>query len=380
MKQRFPVIDAIRGYCLVNIFINHVTAGVLTRFSPSNFGFSDSADIFVLLAGVSTFLAFGDLGFRESLVALWRRAARLYKYNLALIAATLVCLLLMASLVGSRVMLNEPVLDALIASPSLAAAWHLIALWQTIGFSVVLRLYIALMLMAPLLVWLASTRWWLPLPPAVLIWILAGQFGLVAHDSLTGTPLMLTILPWTLIFACGLALGAAMRQGVSLPRSPALLVAALAIVIGYFVLLHSLPIWSAGQAWVDTRNEHFWLGASKSYQSPLRVLHTLSLVYLFLAYPKAPVLRLVHGVGHDNPLARLGRRSLQVFAVSAVFAVTVDEVVNLANLRWGSASPAAIMIEVALVSIGLALMMTVAKRSAPWRAASRLKAAPTAST
>lgn len=277
----------------------------------------------------------------------------------------------MASLVGAKVMINEPVLDALTATPSLEAAWHLIAQTQTIGFSVVLRLYIALMLMAPALLWLASKRWWLPLPPAVVIWVLAGHFHLVDHDSLTGAPLMLTILPWILIFACGVALGAGMTQGVRLPRSPALLVSALALVIGYFVLLYVLPVWSAGQAWVDTRNEHFWLGASKSYQSPLRVLHMLSLAYLFLAYPHAPVIRLIHGVGPGNGLARLGRRSLQVFAFSAVFAVAITEVVNLVNIHTGTASPAAIATEIALVAIGLVLMMTVATNIPPRRSTTR---------
>lgn len=57
MQQRSTTIDAVRGICLVNIFVNHIENGYLTNLSPSGLGFSDSADIFVLLSGISVALA-----------------------------------------------------------------------------------------------------------------------------------------------------------------------------------------------------------------------------------------------------------------------------------------------------------------------------------
>jgi hypothetical protein len=367
MKPRLHVIDAIRGYCLVNILVNHINAGVLNAVSPSNFGFSDSAELFVLLAGLSTYLAYGHLEARESVARLWVRAAKLYKYNLALIALTLICLYGIARMAGPAVMLDQPLLEVLVTRDAPTVLWHVIGLGQSVGFSMVLRLYIVLMIAAPALLWLASRRWWLPLPPAVVIWALAGHFGLVAHDSLTGTRLTLTILPWTLIFACGIALGAAIRQGVALPRSPWLKAAALTIVLGYFVVLYALPAWPEGQTWATARDEHFWLGSSKTYQSPLRILHVISLAYLFMAYSKAPVLRLVHRVAADNPLVRLGQNSLRVFTFSAVVAVLANEIVNLANLRHGAGSPQAVATEIALVVLGLAGMIAVADLLKPER-------------
>lgn len=54
ISTRYHAIDAIRGFCLVNIFITHLSTSMIKEASPSKLGFSDSAEIFVLLAGIST--------------------------------------------------------------------------------------------------------------------------------------------------------------------------------------------------------------------------------------------------------------------------------------------------------------------------------------
>lgn len=369
MLKRIAAIDVIRGYCLVNIFVNHIVVGVLHRFSPSNFGLSDSADLFVFLSGLSTFLAFGKLEFAAGVRALWARSFKLYGCNLILIGATLAALFVLAALAKSAVLQNAPQIDALGSEPWPLAAWHLLTLQQSVGLSMVLRLYVVLMLMAPLFLWLARRRWWLALPPAIGIWLLAGQLRLVDHDSLTGAPLMLSVLPWTVIFVAGLALGAALSQGVRPPRSRLLTGAALALVAGYLAVLYALPHWPEARAWVAARDQAFWLGASKSMMSPLRMLHLLALVYLFIAFRDAPVIRLAHRARPTAFLAVLGRRSLPVFVTGAVLAEAANELLNLANLRWGAQSPAALTIEALLVAGGIAALWMAANtgRRAPIR-------------
>jgi len=319
----------------------------------------------VFLAGVSTFLAYGNLDFRSTVLALWRRAARLYKYNLMVIAASLVGLLAIAGLVGASAMLDANLLRVLGEGSVGKLAWNIASLQQSVGYSMVLRLYIALMLLAPVFVWLASRRWWWPLPPAVAIWVMAGRFGWGAHDSLTGAPLTLAVLPWSLVFACGLAFAAGMRQGVRPPRSPLLLGAAVAVVLSYVILLYGLPHWPRAQAWAAARDTHFWLGSSKIHESPLRLLHFLSLVYIVAAFPTAPVIRLIHRVGRDNILVRLGRRSLPVFSFGAVYALLANEILNAAQHRLGRLSPGAIGLEIFLVAGGLAIMGLIADRRWP---------------
>lgn len=362
MRKRLNSIDLIRGFCLANIFVNHMTAGFLTTVSPSNFGFSDSAEIFVFLAGVSTYLAYGSLDFRAACATLWGRAGKLYQYNLGIIGASLLGLLLLARVVGADGMLDAVFLKVVKQEKPFTLAWHILTLQQSVGYSMVLRLYIALMLIAPFLLWLASKRWWWALPPAVLIWAVSGQFHLVAHDSLTHVPLTMTILPWTLVFTCGLVFGAGMIQGVRMPRSPFLLGAAIMMVLSYLILLYGLPHWPTGQSWAADREQHFWFGSSKAYESPLRLLHALALVYIFTAYPDAPVLRLVHRAGRNAFLARLGRQSLSVFAFGAIYALLANELLNRVELIAGKASPTTIGFEIAVVVLGLMAMGLITER------------------
>lgn len=361
MQGRFAVIGLVRGYCLINILIMHMGAGVTHWASPSHLGFSDSAELFVFLAGVSTWLAHGAKSPRERLSALWRRAGRLYVHNLAVIAGALTLLLLVAGLIGVETMLADELVETLVATPVTTDLWHLLTLQQSVGYSTILRLYILLMLLAPALLWLTSRRWWLALPVTAAVWLFAGQFGVIAHDSLTGAPLNLSVLPWVLVFTCGVAFGAALRKGITAPKSPWLLAGALSLILGYVVLLY-VAVWLPEiQTWI-VREDTFWLGVSKTLQSPLRVLHLLALVYVFTAYRDAPVLRLVHAAGPDHPLARLGKRSLPVFTVSAIFTVPANELLHQANLRWGAASAPALACELLLVGAGLFLMWAVATK------------------
>ena len=51
-------IDVLRALALIAIFINHVPGNLLEHLTHKNFGFSDSAEAFVLISGISAGLAF----------------------------------------------------------------------------------------------------------------------------------------------------------------------------------------------------------------------------------------------------------------------------------------------------------------------------------
>jgi len=389
MTDRINAIDAARGLCLVNILVNHITLGVLLEGSPSKIALWDSAEVFVLLAGVSAFLAYGprDAGggagggggwdFPAARRRMWNRALTLYVANLAVVAASFLIFL-----VGGA---GTPPPDPAAAPPGVMAAaggasylWHVLTMGQSVGYSMVLRLYVVLMLVAPLYVWLAGRRFWYPLVPAAAAWLVAGHFALADRDSLTGELLAMTILPWQLVFAAGISLGAAIVQRVPVPRSRALVAAAALVVLaGTWLLVVGDRLSPDIHAWLETRNDRFWTGASKSYQSPLRLLNLAASVYLVAALPRAPVIRLLHRVRPDNMLCRLGRRSLDVFAFGAVFALAVDQLLwNL--IAAGMTAPgaaAAVMTELALVALGLWLMLWIADRGRPGEAPAALQRA-----
>ncbi|GAA4641833.1 OpgC domain-containing protein [Pontixanthobacter gangjinensis] len=364
---RIHAIDAIRGFCLLNIFVNHITVGFLNGLSPSRIMFSDSAEAFVFLAGISCFLAYGAYGGKNFTAInrqrIWHRAITLLWVN-SLIALISVAILLIAARIATPA---EPSLfpTELIKEHGIVPyLWHVLTMQETAGYSVVLRLYVALMLAAPLYIWLAGKRFWYPLIPAGLLWLGAGHFGLAESNSLSGVPLALTLLPWNMVFASGIALGAAIAQGKALPQSRPLTFAAAALVLAGPVCFTVLTRLSPDiLAWVDTRNDYFWTGASKSLQSPLRVAYMLALAYLVIALRKAPVIRLVYGVSPGNVLTILGRRSLEVFSVGAVLALVADQVL------WAlfthdvvtSGSLGAIAIEGAMCGLAVFAMLRAAQ-------------------
>ncbi len=362
MSTRYHAIDAIRGFCLVNIFITHLSTSMVKEASPSKLGFSDSAEIFVLLAGVSCVLAYAPnppaRTFGDTLARVWQRALNIYLVNLIIIAMTALFAFavwdLAAVLPGKTV--------AVLTGARDDTLFYLLTMQQSLGFSMVLRLYVLLMLVAPFYLWLASRRYWYPLVPAAAIWLIAGLFGLVESEAMTGTHLALTFLPWNLVFAVGIAIGAGMKANVALPRSPLLVAGASLMLAGTLLfLLAAVPNSQAALDWSLARNDQFLTGASKTFQSPLRVLHILALCYVMLACRHWPVIRLFHAARADGVLCKLGRNSLPVFATSAVLAVVGDTAIANAGLLGGSTGFGKVAIEVLVVALGLAAMYGAAE-------------------
>jgi hypothetical protein len=372
MTERIHSIDALRGLCLINIFINHVTLGRLQELSPSKLAFFDSADVFVLLAGIATFLAYGpkseSFDLRSSGPRMWRRALTLYAANLAIIVASLAVFLIGGLGAQAGPHSNSPTALAQ-GHGALTYAWHVLTMQQSVGFSMVLRLYVVLLLVAPAYVWLASKRFWYPLVPAAGIWLVSGHFGIASRDSLTGELLSMTLLPWQLVYAAGITIGAAIARGIALPSNRSLAVAAAVVALtGTLVLLVGPYVSPAVHAWLEVRNDHFWTGISKSYQSPLRLLHLAAVAYVIAAFAGAPLIRLVHGARPASLLCRLGRNSLPIFAFGAVFALAVDQMLwRLAvGQYFALGSAGAIAVELAMAAVAIALMSRISdgRRSA----------------
>ena len=305
MHQRIHAIDAARGFCLLNIFVNHITLGVMTEASPSKIAFCDSADIFVLLAGISASLAYGSRdGVFDGAAAkrrMWRRALTLYLVNLVIMASSFLILLVGTPGIG--------VPNPGIAPPELFAAaapthlWEAVSMQQSVGYSMVLRLYVVLMIVGPVYLWLASKRFWYPMVAGGAVWLASGHFGLVESNSLSGDLYAMTLLPWQLVFAAGIGFGAAINQGVELPRSRMLIGAAiLVLVAGPLLFVVGERLSTDVHDWLATRNDRFWSGISKSYQSPLRLLYLFATAYLVAALPRAPLIRLLHEARPDGLL------------------------------------------------------------------------------
>src|SRR5690348_13367052 len=58
LSRRDHRIDFLRGLALASIFINHVPGNLYEKWTHKNFGFSDAAEVFVVLAGFASAYAY----------------------------------------------------------------------------------------------------------------------------------------------------------------------------------------------------------------------------------------------------------------------------------------------------------------------------------
>src|SRR5262245_25279937 len=105
-------IDVFRALALLTIFINHVPRTIYEHITLKNFGFSDSAEAFVLISGIAVGLAYGykfQPGNRVLItLKAWRRAGVLYIAHIMTTVATL------AIFSAAALFFKEPVLLRLI--------------------------------------------------------------------------------------------------------------------------------------------------------------------------------------------------------------------------------------------------------------------------
>ena len=87
-------VDALRGLALLMIFIDHVPGNLLSLVTLRNFGFSDAAELFVLLAGFSSMVAYGGSFDRDGVAVGLRRVLlrclRIYLFQAMLLLMVLV--------------------------------------------------------------------------------------------------------------------------------------------------------------------------------------------------------------------------------------------------------------------------------------------------
>jgi hypothetical protein len=148
-------IDFWRGLALVSIFINHIPGVAYERFTHRNYGLSDSAELFVFLAGwAMRLVADGSMSERVGLVRLTLRlGARAVSIYAAQILITMLAVALIA---GAALILNNPLLlewhnGAAVFQEPVATHVGIVALTHQLGYFDILPLYVVLMLGAPAL-------------------------------------------------------------------------------------------------------------------------------------------------------------------------------------------------------------------------------------
>ena len=216
---RLTILDGLRGYFLVFMFLNHLTfAGdyMLVKINHDELGFVEGAQGFVFLSGLLAGLIHGRRmirhGFGTAAGAIWNRTAEIYAYALGCV---LIILVLQTLLPDSHTYWHQWLGDLQFGRRRLVAASALL-LYQP-DYLDILPQYIFYLLLTPALIWLALRGHWPWLVAGCVVLWLAVQFGVhlplaTAIDHTLPLRAYFNVLAWQLIFVGGLMIGIAMAQ------------------------------------------------------------------------------------------------------------------------------------------------------------------------
>ncbi|MDP2733951.1 MAG: OpgC domain-containing protein [Hoeflea sp.] len=316
-QNRDTRIDALRAFCLITIFINHVPGNPFERFSSKNFGFSDAAEAFVLISGVSAAYAYGlkfQAGSRLlTAIRAWRRAGVLYVAHLVSTLVTLAIFAGFALTYAAPELLDTINIKPLVTDP-VRGFVGLVTLGHQLGYNNILSMYGVILVMLPLFLLLAHWGIAAMLVTSGALWLVCGLFLIALPTYPGGNFWFINPLSWQFLFVIGMAANMHVRRGGRIPVSVTLQ------VLSIFYLLLSLawvkvPFWGVD---VSLGLPAVLTGFDKTFLSVFRLTHVLAMAYLLTT---VPALSNVWRVGRRNPLAVMGRHALPVFIAGTLLAM-----------------------------------------------------------
>jgi hypothetical protein len=348
MSRQANPVDFWRGLALVAIFINHIPGIYYTRFTHANYSISDSADLFVFLAGWALRYAVGTPGRQPPA---WYIVLRLGGRALTLYAAQiLITMIAVAMLAAVALWTNNPLL---LEWHNAAAVFHdpvpthigLALITHQLGYFDILPLYVVLMIFAPAFALIDRYAPNLLLPLSLLIYGLTLAFQIPVPTWPVEGQWFFNPLAWQLVFVLGFVLAREDGLGGFARRHLlAIRLISLPIVIGSVIIVrHGLY-----SLWPDPTKvpepKLFFL-FSKTYVTPPRIIQFLALIAVMsVTYPY--IKRFASWLVEF--LSLLGRNSLYVFCVGSILSLA-GQIIRF--LYRGN-----IYIDTAVVICGIAIM------------------------
>jgi hypothetical protein len=169
-------IDACRGIALWWIFLDHVPNNIGSWLTLRNYGFSDAAEIFVFLSGVTCALAYGKAWRCEGWSAVIRRTLRRsWEIYVAFLLLTLACAILVHLAGGGR-LADETNTRILLDHPGATLAHAAILQYRPVNTDVLPIFVLLHLLFAPLL-WLLLRLPNVTLGASLALYALVHVFG-----------------------------------------------------------------------------------------------------------------------------------------------------------------------------------------------------------
>lgn len=312
-------IDFWRGFALVTIFINHIPGNTFERYTFSQYGISDAAELFVFLAGWSIGIATrGRDGKPEpagkSVVRLLARTVEVYRAQLTIM------LLALALIAGSALLLDNPLIlewhnaGGFFADPIQSVCGMALMTYQ-LGFFNILPLYVLLIGIAP-------------------VFVLVGRLSLIAALALSAGIYLASLVfewnvtswpgegdwffdpfCWQVLLVLGFVLQGWTLRSDTLRRWARRLVPAGFAIVTVGVVLAVTGIRPDPLMVPEPR---LLFTFEKTYLTPARLLHFLGVLLAFA--PLYAILAPRIGVV-GRYLSQLGRNSLAVFSMGSILSL-----------------------------------------------------------
>ena len=319
-------IDFFRGLALYMIIFDHIPGDPLSKFTYARLGFSDAAEIFVFLSGVSCGIVYSRVLSRQGVSGLLRgvswRALQIYTYYLIASLATILLIVLSRDVIAipdnhqSFIVLREDPLGAI------RSAIFLVSPPDLPG---ILVLYLELTLFSiPVFILIAAWSSAAALGLSGGLWLLAQ-----AHPNLLprlADHSYFNPIAWQFIFCIGMFVGTWYNSnGMSLEifrKRPWVLLACIMVGMGLlYQLTRSLAhhqLLNLGILAVPDAT----LSQMKENLSAIRLLHFLAVAFLvaICVRPSSPIL----GLPGARAIIKSGRSSLQVFCLGAILSVMLN--------------------------------------------------------
>jgi hypothetical protein len=315
-------IDFCRGLALYMIFVDHVIGDPISRFTLQNLGFSDAAEAFVFLSGLSCgivyFRVFRRGGWARLTAAISRRASQIYVYY---VSASIAVILILKAAEGAIKNAQVSHSFLVLREAPISAIWSTVLLTSPPDLPGILVIYLVLtVVVIPLFLWGAGASAVLTLAASGFIWAISQIYpDLLPHlpDHSYFNP-----LAWQFLFSIGMFVGLRYNSASPRPRttqiSKWLVTAAWACVI--FALLYRYRF-QLHLGWLPTMTN------DKDNLSAVRLLHFLSIAFLFATHIRSnnPIL----SWWPATVVIRTGQCSLEVFSMGAILSVLLSVVVVL---------------------------------------------------
>lgn len=313
-NQRNLTLDFFRGLALLIIFINHIPANEFLFFTPSRYGLSDAAEIFVFLSGYAAAIAYGR-SFRTSglwlgSVRVFHRCAQIYGAHLALFMLLAIICVLGNTAFGEPDYIHRINIQYFFDDTQ-EALLGLISLRYVPNYFDILPMYLVVMLWIPVVWALSRIHLALALAFPVGVYTAMWQYGLELSAELhSDRPWFFNPFGWQLMFFTGFAFGAGWIKPPRHGPWPA------AICISFVILVlplgpepalrpteFLLQLHAALQPWLD-----------KTHFGPLRLVHFLALAYLVTMFLRNREHWLQSRIA--RAIIKMGQQSLPIFIVT----------------------------------------------------------------